>query len=295
MDIAAWLRDQGLARYEATFRDSDIDADILPDLTEADLEELGVAPRHRTRLLKAIGALRVEESGRVQSTARDLEGQRGGARVESQAERRQATVLFCDLVGSTEDSAGLDPEDMGGVLHAYQQCCRSVVRRWDGHVGKCTGDRVLAYFGWPRAHEDDVERAVRAGLELVGAVARLTPHEAPLAARVGIATGLVMIGGPIGQGAAEEEAGVGETPNLAARVQTLAEPGTVVVADRTRELSGGLFDYRDLGMRRLKGFAAPVRCWRLVAEHAAEGRFEARHGARLTPLVGREEEIKLHR
>ena len=152
---------------------------------------------------------------------------------------------------------------------------------------------MLVYFGWPRAHEGDAERAVNAGLELVGAVGRLTTHGVPLAARVGIATGLVMIGELIGQGAAKEEAVLGETPNLAARVQTMAQPGTVVVADGTRDLLGGLFEYRDLGMQRLKGFAEPLRCWRVLAESAAEGRFEALHGARLTPLVGREEEINL--
>jgi class 3 adenylate cyclase/predicted ATPase len=292
--MAAWLRDLGLARYEQRFRASDIDTDILADLTETDLEGLGISPSHRKKLLKAIAALSPQEcSGAVEPTASHLAAQQPGVLVKFQAERRRLTVLFCDLVGSTELLAGLDPEDMGGVIHAYQQCCRRVIRRWDGHVAKYTGDRVLVYFGWPRAHEDDVERAVRAGLELVGAVGRLTAYGAPLAARVGIATGLVMIGDPIGQRAEKQEAVVGETPNLAARVQTLAEPGTVVVAEGTRDLAGGLFEYRDLGMQRLKGFAEPLRCWRVVAESAAEGRFEARHGARLTPLVGREEEINL--
>jgi class 3 adenylate cyclase/predicted ATPase len=291
VDIAAWLRELGLERYEQRFRESAVDTDILADLTETDLEELGISLSHRKKLLNAIAALSSQErSGAVEPTASHLQP---GRPIKFQAERRQLTVLFCDLVGSTKILAGLDPEDMGGVIHAYQQCCRSVIERWDGHVAKYTGDRVLVYFGWPRALEGDAERAVSAGLELVGAVERLTTYGAPLAARVGIASGVVMIGDPIGQGAAKEEAVVGETPNLAARVLTLAQPGTVVVADGTRDLLGDLFEYRDLGMQRLKGFAGPLRCWRVLAKSAAEGRFEALHGARLTPLVGREEEIKL--
>ena len=168
-----------------------------------------------------------------------------------------------------------------------------MIGRWEGHIIKCTGDAVLVYFGWPRANEGDAERAVHAGLELVAAVGQLRVYGVPLAARVGIATGRVVIGDLIGQGGANEGALVGETPNLAARVQTLAEPGSVVVAESTRHLLGGLFEYQDLGMQRLKGFAEPLRCWRVVAESVAEGRFEALYGARLTPMVGREEEIAL--
>ena len=182
---------------------------------------------------------------------------------------------------------------MGGAIHAYQQCCRSVIGRWDGHVARCAGGGVLVYFGWPQAHEGDAERAVRAGLELVGAVGRLTAYGVPLAARVGIATGLVLIGDLSGQDSAKEEMVVGETPNLATCVQIMAEPGTVVVTDGTRDLLGGLFEYRDLGKQQLNDLTHPLRCWRVVAESAAEGRFEALHGARLTPLVGREEEINL--
>jgi class 3 adenylate cyclase len=294
VDIAAWLRGLGLERYEQAFRESGIDTDILADLTETDLEELRISRSHRKQLLKAIAALSPEECcGTVEATASYLEAQPPGGLVKFQAERRRLTVLSCDLVGSTELLKELDPDDMGGVIHAYQQCCRSVIGRWDGHVAKCTGDSVLVYFGWPRAHEGDAERAVHAGLELVRAVGRLRVHGVPLAAGVGIATGLVVIGDLIGQGAAKEEAVLGEAPNLAARVQTMAEPGTVVVADGTRDLLGGLFEYRDLGKQQLKGFAEPRGCWQVVAESAAEGRFEALYGARLTPLVGREEEINL--
>ena len=250
MDIAAWLRDLGLARYERRFRECAVDTDVLADLTEADLEELGISLRHRKKLLEAIAALTPQEfPGPVASTACHSKAQQPGTLGSFQAERRQLTVLFCDLVASTELLAGLDPEDIGGVIHAYQQCCRSVIQHWDGHVAKCTSDGVLGYFGWPRAHEGDAERAVRAGLELVGAVGRLTAYGKRLAARVGIATGIVMIGDQIGRGTAKEEKVVGDTPDLAARIQVLAEPGTVMVAHGTRNLLGGLFEYRDLGMK----------------------------------------------
>jgi class 3 adenylate cyclase len=292
VDIAAWLRELGLERYEQAFRESGVDTDILADLTEADLEELGISLRDRKKFLNAIAALSPEEcSEALEPTASHLEAQRPGELVRFQPERRQLTVLFCDLVRSTV--AGLDPEDMGGAIHAYQQCCRNVIGRWEGHIAKCTDDVVLVCFGWPRADEGDAERAVHAGLELVAAVGQLRVYGVPLAARVGIATGLVMIGDLIRQGEANEGALVGDTPDLAAHVHTLAEPGSIVVADGTRNLLGGLFEYRDLGMQRLKGFAEPLRCWRVVAESTAEGRFEALHGARLTPLVGREEEIAL--
>jgi class 3 adenylate cyclase len=200
--------------------------------------------------------------------------------------------MLVDLVGSTELSAQLDPEDMGTLIRAYQDCCAQGVKRWGGHVAKYMGDGVLAYFGWPQAHEDDAERAARAGLALVDAVHKLsTPAGAPLAARVGIATGLVVVGDLIGEGAAREEAVVGETPNLAARLQALAEPGAVVVAASTRRLLGGLFALTDLGPVRLRGFAEPLAAWRVEGEGHAEGRFEALHGGYLTPLVGREHEL----
>ncbi len=292
MDIAAWLRRLGLERYEQRLRESDIDADILADLSETDLEELGISLGHRKKLLKAIAALSPQErSGAVEPTASRLATQSPGVLARSQAERRQLTILFCDLVGSEELLAGLDPETIRGTIHAYQQCCRSVIRRWNGHVVKYTGGRVLVCFGWPRAHEGDAERAVHAGLELAGAVGRLTAHGAPLAARVGIATGLVMIGDLIGRGAAKEETVVGETPNLAARLEALAAPGSVVISQATRRLVGGLFELTDLGARRLKGFAEPLAAWRVEGAARAEGRFDALHGKGLTPLVGRGHEL----
>jgi class 3 adenylate cyclase/Tfp pilus assembly protein PilF len=291
VDIAAWLRELGLERYEPRFRESDIDGDILSDLTEGDLEELGVSLGHRKKLLKAIAALSPQQRSRAAVPAAGQRAQPPGGRVRRRAERRQLTLLFCELVGSTKVLAGLDPEDMRGVIHAYQQACRNVIGRWDGHVAKDTGERMLVCFGWPRAHEGDAERAVHAGLELVGTVGRMTAHGAPLAARVGIATGLVMIGDLIGQGSATEEAVVGETPNLAARLQTFAAPGRVVISQATRRLVGGLFELTDLGPQRLKGFAEPLAAWRVEGAGRPEGRFDALHGERLTPLVGRGHEL----
>ena len=283
MDVSIWLRDLGLADYAQAFRANDIDTEVLRRLTAEDLIALGISSiGHRRKLLDAIAELARPEG----------EAQRKPEAAPRAAERRQLTVLFCDLVGSTELAARLDPEDMGQVLRAYQECCAEVVRRWGGHVAKYMGDGVLAYFGWPQAHEDDAERAVRAGLALTPALAGVTtPAVEPLAARVGIATGLVIVGELIGEGSAREEAVVGEVPNLAARLQTLAAPGSVVISQATRRLVGGLFELADLGPQRLRGFAEPLAAWRVEGEGRAEGRFEALHGERLTPLVGREHEL----
>jgi class 3 adenylate cyclase/predicted ATPase len=287
LDIAAWLGGLGLERYLQTFREHEIDTEVLPDLTDADLEKLGIPLGHRKKLLRALAALT--------AAAADLgaaPGSISSAPRVPEAERRQLTVLFCDLVGSTELSARLDPEDMAAVIRAYHGACAAAVERWGGHVAKYMGDGVLAYFGWPRAHEDEAERAVRAGLALTDALAGLaTPADEPLAARVGIATGLVMVGELIGAGAAQEQTVVGETPNLAARLQAVAAPGTLVISQATRRLVGGLFELADLGPQRLRGFAEPLAVWQVVGEGRAEGRFEALHGAHLTPLIGREHEL----
>jgi class 3 adenylate cyclase len=201
--------------------------------------------------------------------------------------------MFCDLVGSTALSASLDPEDLRGIITAYHGCCTELVERNGGFVAKYMGDGVLAYFGYPQAHEHDAERAVRAGLNLVEAVPKLATNAgSPLQVRVGVATGLVVVGDLIGAGAAQEQAVVGETPNLAARPQAFAEPGTVVVASSTRRLTGGLFEYRDLGSVTLKGFAENVPAWQVLGASAVESRFEALR-ATTTPLIGRDEEIDL--
>ena len=263
---------------------------MLSELTEADLEKLGVLLGHRKKLLKAIADLAARAGDAAPASGAEAAQRTDRA---TGAERRQLTVLFCDLVGSTELAARLDPEDMGAVIRAYQARCTEVVERWGGHVAKYMGDGVLAYFGWPQAHEDDAERAVRAGLALIEAVGAgwRRRRAQPLAARIGIATGLVVVGELIGEGAAQEQAVVGETPNLAARLQALAAPGSVVISQATRRLVGGLFELADLGPQRLKGFAAPIAVWRVEGEGRAEGRFEALHGEHLTPLVGREHEL----
>ena len=285
VDIAAWLQELGLQRYVQTFRDHEIDPEVLRDLTEADLEKLAIPLGHRKKLLRAIAAL-------IAAETRSTESSPPYSPPRAEAERRQLTVMFVDLVGSTELAARLDPEDMAQVIGAYQQCCAEVIKRWEGHVAKYIGDGVLAYFGWPRAHEDEAERAIKAGLELAGGVAKLdTPASAPLAARIGIATGLVMVGELTGEGTAQEQTAFGETPNLAARLQTLAAPGSVVISQATRRLVGGLFALADLGPQRLKGFAEPLAAWQVEGKGRAEGRFEALHGERLTPLVGRAYEL----
>jgi class 3 adenylate cyclase/predicted ATPase len=281
-DVALWLDRLGLAEYAPLFAEQAIDRAVLVDLSDQDLKDLGIPLGHRKRLLKAIAALAEPAPAPPESPPRP------------DAERRQLTVLFCDLVGSTELSTRLDPEDIGALIRAYQACCADVVKRWDGHVAKYMGDGVLVYFGYPKAHEDDAERAVRAGLDLVTAIARLpTGTDTPLAARVGIATGLVMVGELIGEGAAREQAVVGETPNLAARLQAIAAPGSVAIAESTRRLLGGLFELTDLGPKRLKGFAEPLAAFRVAGEGRAKDRFAALHGQRLTPLVGREHELAM--
>jgi class 3 adenylate cyclase len=228
VDIEGWLRELGLERYAHAFCANAIDARSLPHLTGDDLRELGVtAIGHRRLLLQAIADLHKAERSGPQANAPSVESSLQ-ATAKPEAERRQLTVMFCDLVGSTQLAAQLDPEDLGRVIRAYQDRCAEVVERWGGRIAKYMGDGVLAYFGWPRAHEDEAERAVWAGLELVQNIAKLdTPANGNLAARIGIATGLVMVGELIGEGSAREEAVVGETPNLAARLQALAPAGGV--------------------------------------------------------------------
>ena len=295
MDIAAWLRDLGLERYAPAFSDNDIDAAVLPSLTGDDLEKLGIASvGHRRRLLDAIASLRVPPAPVGTTNAAPIDAVRPLDRMEAhpaQAERRQITVLFCDLVGSTGLSARLDPEDMSELLRTYRSCCAETIGRWDGYIARYMGDGVLAYFGWPRSHEDDAERAVRAGLELVAAVGRLDMGaDIPLGARMGIATGQVVVGDLIGEGDAQERDVVGDTPNLAARLQSLASPNAIVIAPDTRRLLGSLFEFRNLDPLVVKGFAQPVMACEVLRASAAESRFEALHDQK-TPLVGREEEI----
>ena len=293
MDIVVWLRSLGLGKYEAIFRENDIDEAVLPSLTHENLKELGVASfGHRVKLLDAIAALRNEASGKAPSVDAATTPSAPSARPEDRAERRHVTVMFSDLVGSTALSARMDPEDLREVISAYQKCVAETVQRFGGFVAKYMGDGVLVYFGYPQAHEDDAERAVRAGLELVATVGQLKTH-ASLQTRIGIATGLVVFGDLIGSGASQEQAIVGETPNLAARLQGVAEPNSVVIAESTRKLVGNLFELDDLGARDLKGIEGAARAWAALRESSAEGRFEAMHATGLTALVGREEELEV--
>jgi class 3 adenylate cyclase len=293
MDIGGWLRGIGLGQYEAAFRENEIDTDVLSDLTELDLEKLGLPLGHRKRLLKAIANLTASiESVGPSSPARSPAAQHAPRPpTEMVAERRQVTVMFSDLVGSTALASRMDPEDLREVISAYQKSVAETVRRFGGFVAKYMGDGVLIYFGYPQAHEDDAERAVRAGLELIQAVGGLKSGT-PLQTRVGIATGLVVVGDLIGSGEAQERGIVGETPNLAARLQGVAEPNTVVIAESTRRLLGTLFDLQDLGAKDLKGIGERVHTWAALRPSSVESRFEALRTA-TTPLVGREEEIEL--
>ena len=293
MDIVLWLRSLGLGKYEAAFRENEIDETVLPSLTEEHLKQLGVtALGHRVKLLDAIAALRDDASATAPSVEAATTSSAPSERPEDRAERRQVTVMFSDLVGSTALSARMDPEDLREVISAYQKCVAETVDRFGGFVAKYMGDGVLIYFGYPHAHEDDAERAVRAGLELVAAVGALKTH-ARLQTRLGIATGLVVVGDLIGSGASQEQAIVGETPNLAARLQGVAEPNSVVIAESTRRLVGNLFELEDLGAKDLKGIAGPARAWAVLRASSAEGRFEAMHATELTDLVGRQEEFDL--
>src|SRR5271170_1225292 len=294
MDLGGWLRSLGLEQYEAAFRENEINERVLPSLTQEDLKEIGVGPvGHRRLLLEAIAALR-DDTGAAKPPPADVATKSSAPSVtpEDRAERRQVTVMFSDLVGSTALSARMDPEDLREVISAYQKSVVASVQRFGGFVAKYMGDGVLIYFGYPQAHEDDPDRAVRAGLEIVAAITALK-SSVHLQTRVGIATGLVVVGDLIGSGEAQERGIVGETPNLAARLQGIAEPNMVVIAEGTRRLLGNLFELEDLGAKDLKGIAGPVLAFAAVRASSAEGRFEAMHGSGLTDLVGREEELEL--
>src|SRR5215475_5954202 len=289
--IADWLERLGLGQYAQRFAENDIDFEVLSDLTDQDLEKIGVASvGHRRKLLRAIANLKDLET--ITPAVAIAAAPPAIPRAADTGERRQVTVMFSDLVGSTTLSAQMDPEDLRESISAYQKCVAEAVRRFGGFVARYFGDGVLVYFGYPEAHEDDADRGVRAGLEVIASVTALkTP--ASLQTRVGIATGLVVVGDLIGSGDAQERGIVGETPNLAARLQGIAEPNTVVIAESTRSLLGNLFELKDLGARDLKGVAEPVRAWVALRASTVESRFEALHPSGVTVLVGREEETKL--
>jgi predicted ATPase/class 3 adenylate cyclase len=284
--IAEWLASIGLGEYAQRFAENAIDLSVVRDLTEQDLKDLGVLLGHRRKMLRAIAELKGDVLRTPQTGAKPV--QRDGA------ERRQLTVMFCDLVGSSALSARLDPEDLRAVIGTYHGCIAEVIARNEGVIARYMGDGVLAYFGYPQAHEDDAEQATRAGLALVDAVANLkTDIGTGLQVRVGIATGMVVVGDLTGEGAAKEQAVIGETPNLAARLQAFANPSTVLISESTRRLTEGHFEFRNLGPVALKGWADPIPAWQVLGTSEVESRFEAQHKTRLTPLIGRDEEIEL--
>src|SRR5215468_7120258 len=282
--IAEWLALIGLSQYAQRFADNAIDLSVLRDLTEQDLKDLGILLGHRRKILRAIAELDGAASAPTETATAPA--------LREDAERRHLTVMICDLVGSTALSVRLDPEDLRAVIDAYHAACARITRTYDGFLAEFRGDGILAYFGYPLAHEDDAERTVRTGLDIIAAVGRLeTRAGEPLAVRIGIASGLVVVGDLSREGALRERAVVGETPNLAARLHALAEPGSIVVAASTRRLLGDLFRLRDLGRHELKGITEPVGAWTVEGMSASESRFEAVRSARLTDFIGREDEL----
>jgi class 3 adenylate cyclase/predicted ATPase len=280
--IADWLDRIGLQQYVPLFEQHELDFDVLAELTDEDLKELEIPLGDRKRLRAAISLLAAATPAVPRSS------QAGAS-----AERRQITLVFCDLAGSTELASRLDPEDLAAAMVSYHECCKNVIDRWDGHVAEFLGDGAVIYFGWPTAHEDDAERALRASLELVAAVGRLSVGAGgTLSCRAGVASGLVMVGETKSDALPHREGVVGETPNLAARAQALAAPGTVVITPGTRRLVGDRFELEELGVHELRGIAGPVEVWRVV-DVRAKSRFEARAGHRFSPLVGRQDELDL--
>ena len=276
MDVASWLRNLGLEHYEAAFRENDVSAEVLRHLTADDLKELGVtAVGHRRQLLVAIAKLRATATTRI-PVGYDRPHRDRSASTHLRGERRQLTVMFCDLVGSTALSEKLDPEELRSLLHAYRTLCGDVIARYDGFVARYVGDGILTYFGWPTAHEEDAERAVRAALEIVHTVKRASSTE-DLSVRIGIATGPVVVGEPAGAGD-QSKLAVGSTPNLAARLQGLATADQIVIAASTRRLVGNAFELTDLGEHDLKGIAEPVHAWRVERALVTESRFDANRG-----------------
>ncbi|MEM7268660.1 MAG: AAA family ATPase [Pseudomonadota bacterium] len=280
-DVRDWLAEHGLEAYVDDFIDNEITLDLLPELAEDDLKELGLSLGARKRFLRAVAG-------------------GGAAKAETQApspggaERRQLTVMFCDLVGSTALSSSHDPEDLRALMVRYQDTVVDAVTRYEGHVAQHLGDGVLAYFGWPRAFEDAAERAVRAGREAVAAVGRLrTSAGAPLGARVGIATGSVVVGALDGQTGKDAELASGQAPNLAARLEGIAQTGEVVICDSTQRLMGARFELEDGGMHAVKGFDLPAQVWRIGREIAGANRFDSSRRATMTKLIGRRRELAI--
>ena len=290
-DLEQWLTAHGLAQYAKPFADNDVDFEVLGDLTEEDFEKLGVSLGHRRKLRRALEMRRGETSPQPTGGVRQLSPV---SAAPPDPERRQITVLFCDLVGSTELAHALDPEDASALIRRYQAACADAVTRFDGYVAKFMGDGLLAYFGYPQANEDAAEQAVRSALAIIAAVGEFKhPDGRPFAVRIGIATGTVVIGDMVGEGSARERSIAGDTPNLAARLQAMAASNEILIGSRTHQLLGTRFEYEGLGQRALKGFAAPVSVWRVLREAVAETRFAATRAAGRAAFVGRGEESAL--
>ena len=290
-DVAEWLGQHGLGQYARTFAENHIDYGTLGDLTDGDLKDLGLSLGHRKRLLKAIQTLAATQQSQDGSGAVSTQASEAPSPAENhEAEVRQITAVFCDLVGSTELSEKLDPEDLRTLIDAYRKSCDEAIRRYDGQVANYAGDGLMAFFGWPRAHEDDAVRAVHAGLAILSEVTRI--HGAvTLASRVGICSGRVVVGQSGGPGGWMEA--VGETPNIAARLQAFAPPNTLLVSETTQRLASGAFDFQDIGTQELKGVTRPLRIYRVLSAKQRTSRFEAAHANALTPLIGRSAELAL--
>ena len=291
-DVQKWLAELGLSQYALAFAENQIDFEVLLDLSEDDMRELGLPMGPRKKLLKAIAALESEPSTAENNSEPSLPSR------AAEAERRQLTVMFCDLVGSTELSARLDPEDLQDLITSFQDKCRVAILQYAGFIARYMGDGILVYFGYPQAHEDDAQRAVRAGLDIINAMADLNSevgreHDVVLEVRTGIATGPVVVGNLIGEGASEEAAVVGETPNRAARLQGVAKPNQLVIGPVTRRLLGEIFELNDLGTHKLKGIAKPVRAWCVVGVGDADSYEKAKRTGSSIPLIGRQEELGL--
>src|SRR5215475_5673854 len=284
-DLAEWLSRHGLGQYAQTFAENHIEYSVLPDLTEDDLEKLGVSLGHRKILLRAINADRA-------ATTRSAAGIEASPAQHREAEFRQITVMFCDLEGSTQLSQKLDPEDLQKLIDAYRRECITAIRHYGGEVARYFGDGVMAFFGWPDAFEDNAPRAIHAALEIVSAVTKIS-GPVTLACRVGVCSGPVVVGEIANSTASWSMDAVGETPNIAARLQALATTNTVLISESTRRLVSAAFDLQDLGPQELKGVTEPVPVYRVLAAKTAGSRFEAAHAGSLTPLVGRSTELSL--
>jgi class 3 adenylate cyclase len=291
-DLAEWLGRHGLDQYAQTFAENNIEFSVLPDLTENDLKKLGVSLGHRKKLLRAIEALMAARQPTGTTSAFSNVTVASPPLVQPrEAEFRQITVMFCDLVGSTQLSEKLDPEVLQKLLDVYRGECSTAIRRYGGEVARYFGDGVMAFFGWPRAHEDDAVRATHAALEIVSGVTKI-PGPVTLTCRVGVCSGSVVVG-EIGDSGTWSMDAVGETPNIAARLQTLAAANTVLISESTRRLVSAAFDFQDLGLQELKGVTEPLHVYRVLSAKNIASRFEAAHAGSLTPLIGRSTELSL--